>query len=307
MTREGGGCGDGGSCEDDGGCDAIVDVDAEKEDGGAYGGDSDVCDCPSGDGTVGEDRFDPDRSGQVVESLFFSLFVGLSSLGRRVLPLTAVTMVGEDRNADGAMDPEADGTGLSVATTPLQEAFDADIGVVGMVSVRVEDSLDDGELEDRPLACRELSEDPRERLDLGTLGKGSAGGGELEPRTLLVSVEEAAVDGDLEDFEGVGDDDDRVAVIDCPGAEGAGNLAPIDEPAVDAVGIRESEAARALSLDGTTAFESWTVIGAALGTTSHEACFVLDTAVPGSGCFPPGVSEGFSALCRGGLTRFADE
>jgi hypothetical protein len=170
-------------------------------------------------------------------------------------------MAGEDRNADGALDPEVDGARLSVATAPLPEAdntFDADTGVVGMVSVRVEDSLDDGELEDRPLACRELSEDPRERLDLGTFGNGSAGGGELEPKTRLVSVEEAAVDGDLEEFEGdveVGDDDDRVAVIDCPGVE-AGNLAPIEDPAVAAVGIRESEAARALSLDGTIAFGS---------------------------------------------------
>lgn len=139
-----------------------------------------------------------------------------------------------------------------MATAPLPD--DGDTGEVGIVSVRVEDSLDDGELEDRPLACRELSEDPRERLDLGTLGNGSAGGGELEPKTRLVSVEEAAVDGDLEDeFEGdieVGDDDDRVVVIDCPGVE-AGNLAPIEDPAVAAVGIRESEAARALSLDGT--------------------------------------------------------
>ena len=34
---------------------------------------------------------------------------------------------------------------------------------------------------------------------------------------------------------------------------------------------------------------------------------MLDPAVPGSGCFPPGVSESFNALCKGGLTRFADE
>lgn len=56
ITREGGGCRDDGGCD---GCD--TNVDAEKEDGGAYGGDSDdVCDWTSGDGTVGEDRFDPD-------------------------------------------------------------------------------------------------------------------------------------------------------------------------------------------------------------------------------------------------------
>ena len=49
-------------------------------------------------------------------------------------------------------------------------------------------------------------------------------------------------------------------------------------------------------------FESWTLacpggligdVCAAFGTTSQDACFVLDPAVPGSGCFPPGVSEGF--------------
>jgi hypothetical protein len=188
--------------------------------------------------------------------LFLSLFAAFSSLGRRVLPLAVATMAGGDRNADGAVVPKVDVFEESVALAPLPEAdaCDADSGVAGTVSVRVEDSLDDGELVDRLLACRELSEDARERLGLGTLGNGSAGGGELEPcPTRLVSVEEAAVDGDLEEFEGdveVGDDDDRVAVIDCPGVE-AGNLAPIEDPAVAAVGIRESEAARALSLDGT--------------------------------------------------------
>ncbi len=263
TTREGGGCGD------DGGCDAIVE--AEKEDGGAYGGDSDdVCDCTSGDGTVGEDRFDPDRKGHV-ESLFLSLFVGLSSLGRRTLPLAVDAMAGEDLNADGAVDPEVDDTRLfeeSVAELPTallpeaDNAFDADDGVVGTMSVRVEDSLDDGELVDRPLACRdrELSEDARdERLGLGRPGSGSAGGGELEPGpTRLVSAEEAAaVDGDLEEFEGdvgVGADDDRVAVIDwpeAPAAEETGKLAPIDDAGAALVSIRESEAARALSLDGT--------------------------------------------------------
>lgn len=167
-------------------------------------------------------------------------------------------MAGEDRNADGAVVPEVDGIGLfeeSDALTPLPEAdnaFDAADGVAGTVRVRVEDSLDDGELVDRLLACRELSEDPRDRLGLGTLGNGSAGGGEVEPcPTRLVSVGEA-VDGDLEGFEGdveVGTDDDRVAV-----AEDAGKLAP---PAVATVSIRESEAARALSLDGAATLESW--------------------------------------------------
>ena len=198
------------------------------------------------------DRFDPDRRGQVVESLLLSLFVDLSSLGRRVLPLAVVTMEGVDRNADGAVDPRLFEESVVAAGDSV---FDADNGgVVGTVSVRVEDSLDDGELEVRPLACRVLSEEARETLGLGTLGNGSAGGGELEPNPTRLGAEEAAVDGDLEEFEGdveVGDDDDRVAVIDCPGVEEAGKLAPIDDPAVAAVSIRESEAERARSLVGT--------------------------------------------------------
>jgi hypothetical protein len=170
-----------------------------------------------------------------------------------VLPLAVATMAGGDRNADGAVVPKVDVFEESVALAPLPEAdaCDADSGVAGTVSVRVEDSLDDGELVDRLLACRELSEDARERLGLGTLGNGSAGGGELEPcPTRLVSVEEAAVDGDLERFEGdveVGTDDDRVAAV---AEEEAGKLAPIDDPAAVTVSIRESEAARALSLVG---------------------------------------------------------
>ena len=199
--------------------------------------------------------------------MVLSLFVGRSSLGRRTVPLAVDTVAGEDLNADGAEDPEVDGTKLfeesavEPPTVPLPEAdtvFDADNGVVGTVSVRVEDSLDDGELVDRPLACWELSEDTRERLRLGRPGSGSAGGGELEFNpTRLVRVE-AAVDGDLEEFEGgveVGDDDDRVTGIDCPEApiaEEAGELAPMgDDAAAALVSVRESEAARALSLDGT--------------------------------------------------------
>ena len=196
--------------------------------------------------------------------MFLSLLVGLSSLGRRTGPLAVDTTVGGgDLNADGAVDP---GTRVSVVeppTVPLPEAhdaFDADNGAVGTMSVRLEDSLDDGELDDRLLACRELSEDPRERLDLGRPGSGSAGGGELEhnPARLVRVDEAAAVDGDLEEFEGdveVGADDDRVAVIDCPEAptaEEAGKLAPIGDDAAAVVeSIRESEAERALSLDGT--------------------------------------------------------
>lgn len=61
MTWEGDGCGDDDGREDDGGCDATVDVDAEKDDGDAYGRDSvDKRECTGGDGTVGDDRFVPD-------------------------------------------------------------------------------------------------------------------------------------------------------------------------------------------------------------------------------------------------------
>jgi len=86
--------------------------------------------------------------------------------------------------------------------------------VAGTRRVRVEDSLDDGELVDLPPACVGLSDDARDRL---ALGSGSAGGGELEPDpTRLVNDKEADVDGDLEGFEGdVGvEDDDRVDAID---------------------------------------------------------------------------------------------
>jgi hypothetical protein len=62
-------------------------VDAEKEDGEAYGGEPDVCDWARGDDTVGEDRFEADLEGHV-ESLALSLIVDFSSLelGRRPLP-----------------------------------------------------------------------------------------------------------------------------------------------------------------------------------------------------------------------------
>lgn len=157
ITREGGGCRD----------DTVVD-DAEKEDGEAYGGDSDdVCDWTSGDDTVGEGRFDIDLAGHVA-SLPLSLIVGLSSLEpvRRTLPLAKDT----DLTADAVVDPEGDGTKLleestpKLATAPLS---DVDDGTGGIVRVRVEDSLDDGEPEEGTLACCDNSEDVRERVGRG--------------------------------------------------------------------------------------------------------------------------------------------
>jgi len=132
TTREGGGC-------------KVVNVDvdgavndAEKDDGEAYGGESDdVCDCTSGDDTVGEDRFDTVLGGQL-ESLFLSLVVGLSSLvlARRV-PFATVTE-DPDLTADAAVDPEGDEPAPKLLIVPLPEAdtpFGVEDGYEGKVSV----------------------------------------------------------------------------------------------------------------------------------------------------------------------------
>jgi len=180
MTREGGGW-------------RAVDVngavnDAEKDDGEAYGGESDdVCDCTSGDDTVGEDRFDTDLGGQL-ESLFLSLVVDLSSLvlARRV-PLADITE-DPDLTADAAVDPEGDETEfeepapkvLIVLLPEADAAFVVEDGFEGKMSVCVEDSLEDGELE-WLVACCETSDDVRESPGRGSFGNGSAGGGEMVP------------------------------------------------------------------------------------------------------------------------------
>ena len=117
-----------------------------------------------------------------------SLGVGFSSLElcRRTPPVADVT----DLTAGPVVDTEGDDVRVledSVAvlpTTPLPEAdvaFDVDDRVEGFVSVRVEDSLEDGEPDDGTLACCDISEDVRERLGRGTIGSGSVGGGELAP------------------------------------------------------------------------------------------------------------------------------
>lgn len=163
IMREGGGC-----REDDAGS-AVVD--AEKEDGEAYGGESDVCDRTSGDDTVGEDRFEVDLAGHVV-SLALSLMAGLSSLelSRRKPPLADGT--GDtDLVADAVADPN------SVPELPTVQLPEAE----GFVRVRVEDSLEDGEPEEGTLAGCDISEDVRERLGRGTFGSGSVGGRELAP------------------------------------------------------------------------------------------------------------------------------
>lgn len=254
ITREGGGCGDGD-------VDATVVVDAEKEEGEAYGGDSDdVCDWTSGDDTLGDDRFDADLAGHV-ESLLLSLPVGRSSLelGRRGLPLADNTE-GRDLTVDAVIDPEGDEESAPpLATVPLPEAdtaFDVDDGIEGIVSVRVEDSLEDGEPEEGVLACRDTSEDVRERLGRGGFGNGSVGGGELvRDATRLVGVEvgATAVDGDFNRVEGDVGDSACVAVIDwteAPNVVDASKLEPTGDAELAVVNVRESEAARARNLDG---------------------------------------------------------
>ena len=180
-------------------------------------------------------------------------------LGRRPPPVADVTE-GTDLTADAVVDTERDDARVlevSVAelpTTPLPEA-DVDDGIEGFVSVRVEDSLEDGDPEDGALACCDISEDVRERLGRGTIGSGSVGGGELTPdptRLACVEVGAAAVDGDFKRFEGDGPDC-AAAVIDeaeAPVEVDAGKLEPAADTALAAVSVRESDAARARSLDG---------------------------------------------------------
>jgi hypothetical protein len=159
-------------------------VDAEKEDGEAYGGDSgDVCDWTSGDDTVGEDRF-VDLVGHV-ESLLLSLFI-VGETARRTLPLVGDCVEDGDRTTDVVVDPEGcDSRALeeSVPTTLFSEedkAFDVDGGIGDIVRVRVEDSLEDGELVEGVLGCWDISEDVRVRFGRGSLGNGPTGG-ELVP------------------------------------------------------------------------------------------------------------------------------
>lgn len=191
---------------------------------------------------------------------------------RRTLPLVlaAGCTVDGDLTTDGVVEPERDDDARTfeesvpeLPTVPLPEAdkvFDVDDGIGDIVSVRVEDSLDDGELVEAPPACCDISEDVRERLGRGSLGNGPAGGGELEPdgtRLVCVDGETTAIDGDLERFEGgVTDcaDEDRAVLIDwteAPPVEDAGKLAPTDDATAAFVSVRESEAARARCLGGT--------------------------------------------------------
>lgn len=213
ITREGGGCGDEGV--DINGVGSAV-VDAEKEDGEAYGGDSDdICDWTGKDDPGGEDRFDADLAGHV-ESLLLSLPVVLSSLDRRVFPL-ADGRAGGDLAVDAVVDPDGDERVFKGSVPEADTVCDVDDGIGGIVSVRVEDSLEDGEPEEGALACRDRSEEVRERLGRGGFGNGSLGGGELvrdSTRLVCDEVGTTTVDGDFKRFKGDVAVSACVAVID---------------------------------------------------------------------------------------------
>ena len=197
--------------------------------------------------------------------MLLSLPAGLSSLelGRRALPLADDTE-GRDLTVNAAVDPEGDDKRVFEESVPQllavslagDTAFDVDGGIEGIVSVRVEDSLEDGEPEDGALACRDTSEEVRERLGRGGFGNGSVGGGELvrDPtRLVCVEVGTTAVDGDFKRFGGDVADSACVAVIDwteAPNVIDACKLELTGDPELAAVNVRESEAARARSLDG---------------------------------------------------------
>ncbi len=213
RMREEGGCG-GGVVNIDTADGAIVD--AEKEDGEAYGGDSDdMCDWTGSGGRGGEDRFDADLAGHV-ESLLLSLLVVLSSLGRRVFPL-ADSRVGRDLTVDAVVDTDGD---ERVSEEPVPEAdteCSVEDGTERIVNVRVEDSLEDGEAEEGALACRDMSEEVRERFGRGGLGNGSVGKGELDhdsTRLVRDEVGTTTIDGDFKRFKGDVTVSACVAVID---------------------------------------------------------------------------------------------
>jgi hypothetical protein len=77
-------------------------------------------------------------------------------------------------------------------------------------------------------------------------------------------------------------------------------LEPTGDTELAAVKVRESEAARARSLDGAVTFDSCPLDGpdelaelcAGFGITSQDACFVLEGAMAGSGCLLGSISDG---------------
>ena len=251
ITREGGNCGD--EVVDIDGAGSAV-VDAEKQDGDAYGGDSDeMCDWTGSDDPGGEDRFDADLAGHV-ESLFLSLPVVLSSLGRRVFPL-ADSRAGTDLTVDAAVDTDGDEGVFEESVPEADTICDVGDGIEGIVSIRVGDPREDGEPEERVLACRDVSEEVRERFGRGGLGNDSVGGELVRDSTQLVGDElgRTTVDGDFKRFECDVAVSACVAVIDgteTPDMVDACKLEPTGDTELATVNVRKSEAARARSLDG---------------------------------------------------------
>lgn len=93
-------------------------------------------------------------------------------------------------------------------------------------------------------------------------------------------------------------------------------LEPTGDTELPAVNVRESEAARARSLDGALTFDSCPPDAnelaealAVFGITSQDACFVLEGAVVGSVCLFGSTSDGDLELVPwiGGLARFIDD
>ena len=102
----------------------------------------------------------------------------LSSLGRRVVPLPD-GRAGRDLTVDAVVVTDGDDKVFEESVPEADTVCDVDDGIEGIVSVRVEDSLEDGEPEEGVFACRDVSEEVRERFGRGALGNGSVGGGEL--------------------------------------------------------------------------------------------------------------------------------
>ena len=178
----------------------------------------------------------------------------LSSLGRRAFPL-ADSRAGRDLTVDAAVDTDGDEGVFEESVPEVDTVCDVDDGIEGIVSVRVEDSLEDGEPEEGALACRDVSEEVRERFGRGGLGNDSVGGELVRDSTRLVCDELGAttVDGDFKRFKGDGAVSACVAVIDgtdTPDVVDACKLEPTGDTELAAVSVRESEAARARSLDG---------------------------------------------------------
>jgi len=95
----------------------------------------------------------------------------------------------------------------------------------------------------------------------------------------------------------------------------ASKLEPTADTALAAVSVRESDAARARSLDGAVNLVSCPLacpgelaagVCAGFGITSQDACFVLEVAGTGSVCRLPSPSDEYLEVVpwMGGLARF---